>query len=298
MAAREVLRRELPALEIHSVEPLGEGWDHVAFLVNGEIVFRLPWEMVEPEGDPQEMAGAAAEVELLRRVAGRVPIATPEPLFVAAGSGFFGYRYLPGLSVVDGLERWKAPAELARLAEVVTGVVLAVEGTVTVPEGTRIGLQYRDAPLDHAGAARALDLPLVSPAVRSMAQRVLDEYPERWKRAAARRMTVLHGDLGLDHWLVDTTGAVYALIDWSDASIAPPEHQLSTLMWDIPELTWEVTTRYTDATGDRPDRDLTFSDGYLNALGDVGELVAEDERGEELDRCLRFLSSWTERGLS
>lgn len=47
VAARDVLGEAFPDLAITSVEPLGEGWDHVAVLVNDDLVFRTPWTLVE-----------------------------------------------------------------------------------------------------------------------------------------------------------------------------------------------------------------------------------------------------------
>ncbi len=236
----ELLSREFPSLRIESVEPLGEGWDHVAYLVNDEIVFRLPRELIEgTEVAPGR--GAEREVGLLRRI----------------------------------------------------------EQAVTVEAGQRIGLeQFHGVPQDLAQAHRALGSTLVSPQVRSAAESAMATCSDRWRTATARRMAVLHADLGLDHLLLDAQGDVYALIDWSDACIAPPEHQLSTLMWHIPELVRDVTAGYAATTGERPDIELIFADGYLNALADLGELLEEGtpEDDEGIERCVRFLDGWSERG--
>ena len=41
MDVARLLRAEFPELDFETVEPLGEGWDHAAFLADGELVFRV-----------------------------------------------------------------------------------------------------------------------------------------------------------------------------------------------------------------------------------------------------------------
>ena len=289
VAAGDVLGEAFPDLAIASVEPLGEGWDHVAVLVNDELVFRIPWALVEASGPAP---GCGAEVALLRAVAGRLPVRVPEPVHVAPNAAFFGYRYLPGPSVQDDLA---AGRDLAALA---VDVVLAIETLVPVAAGRAMGLpEHADPRHDPSPARATLTRGLVDGTVRAVAERVLGDFTDRWARAAARHLAVAHADLGLDHWLVDRAGGVYALIDWSDACIAPPEQQLSTLMWDLPDLAGEAVAAYRERTGIQLDPQLVFAAGYLNALGDVHELLDEGDDDEGIERCLMFLETWADRGV-
>lgn len=295
-AARGILAADFRDLALESIEFLGEGWDHAAYLVDGDLVFRIPWETIE-ESTVEDLPTAGPEIALLRAVHGQLPVTAPQPAWIAPDERYFGYRYLPGQSVFDVVDDWTSPPMRARLADLITEVILGVERLVTPEDGRSIGLEHLgDPPQDLAHARRALESGRLPRKVTAVADRVFDGYVTRWESAVERRMSVLHGDLGLDHWLIDRAGAVYALIDWSDACIAPPEHQLSTLMWHIPDLAGEVTELYAAATGDEPDRELIFADGYLNALGDLSELVEEGEDEEDIDRCVRFVTSWSERG--
>lgn len=93
MGVREVLEGDFPELRVESVDRLGEGWDRVAFLVNGALVFRLPWHLLEPDAQAEAaIPTARAEVSLLRALTGRLPVAAPEPIFVDAEGRYFGYR--------------------------------------------------------------------------------------------------------------------------------------------------------------------------------------------------------------
>ena len=292
-AAREVLARQVPDLRVESIEALGDGWDHVAYLVNEQFVFRLPWELVEDDDAPLPPRHAEREARLLEAVRGRLPVAVPEPVFVATDGNFFGYPYLAGLSIADRLDVWVDPRKQASLASLVVDVAVAIEAAVPVEMARGLGLDVVDRPDDILRSAVAgLEASLLSSTARAAAEAAIATYAERWEAAGASRQATLHADLGLDHWLIDVDGRVYALIDWSDACVAPPEHQLSTLMWDLPPLAGKAAAAYEARTGRDIDDELILADGCLNALGDLGELLEEgDDAG--VSRCLTFLETWT-----
>lgn len=273
-----LLAATFPGFATRTVETLGEGWDHVAYLVNGELVFRLPWAVIEETGPPP---GAAGEIAVLRAVAGRLPVTSPEPSHVAPGDVWFGYPFLPG----EPVQGKPLPDGFAAL---VTDTILSIEQVVPAD----IGIPVRDCPADEEALVASLyGRGVVPPAIDELAGEALRTRASRWPAAAARRLAVLHADLGLDHWLVDHDDGSVALIAWSDAAVGPPETQLRTLMWDEPALAAEVIARYQDTTGSAVDVDLVFADGILQAYTDLAELLAE---GEDLEIPLAFLHRWSD----
>ena len=292
---REVIAGRVGGLRIDAIEQLGEGWDHVAYLVNEELVFRLPWELLE-DGDAAEVPRSAeAEVRLLRAVDGQVPVDVPRPVHVADDGSFFGYRYIPGRAVKDVLELWVDPQRQVTLVTLAVEVALAIEAAVPVEDACAMGLEMLGEPRHAvAGAEAAVEAVLLPADVRPAAEAALASYETLWQAATSRKMATLHADFGLDHWLLDERGEIYALIDWSDACVGPPEHQLSTLMWDIPALVAPAAARYGASTGSEVDLRLVVADGYLNALGDLAELLGDAERADDEDiaRCVRFLETW------
>ena len=66
------IARRYPALRTAHLRLLGRGWDNTAFLTEDDIVFRFP-----------RRAAAAAlldtEAAVLPRLAGRLPVAVPDP---------------------------------------------------------------------------------------------------------------------------------------------------------------------------------------------------------------------------
>ena len=296
--AGEFLRREFQALDVRSVDRLGEGYDHVAFLVNDELVFRLPWSYVEPteEGASTTISTVGGEVAVLRRLAGRLPVAIPDPAFVAGDETYFGYRYLPGrpLDDVDKGSDWPVTPQV--FADLIVDVALAIEEGVPVAQAGAFGLKELRPETDGLRhAASALGRGLLSPAARAAGQCALETFVERWPRAAASRLVTMHGDLALEHWLLDERRRVYALIDWSDACIAPPELQLSAVMWAGRDLVGTAASSYRDRTGHDVDVELVIASGYVSALGGIGELLEEDDPGNEddLDDYVELLSRWS-----
>lgn len=262
---------------VGTIECIGEGWDHVAFLVNDELVFRLP-------GPDAEVASPATEVSLLRAVAGRLPVEVPEPMHVT--DDYFGYRHLPGGSLEDADE---VPANFADL---VIDVVVGLEQIVPVDRARAFGLPPAPDPATPTSDADA-HLP---DEVRTALRTAAGDLEQRWPAAMRSPLVTLHNDLGFDHWIVDGTGRPYALIDWSDACVGPPELQLSTLMWHASDLIADIAQRYVDRTGRAVDGRLVHACGFANAWGDLTELLADDEEDDEEDVewCLDFLGRWSD----
>lgn len=306
MDPRQVLEKDFPGLRIDALERLGEGWDHVAFLVNGSFVFRLPWHLVEPADREPDVPTASAEVALLRAVAGRLPVAVPEPVYVADGGDYFGYRFLPGRSLEDLLAGGSPlPAAADQFADLVVDVVMAIDDVVAVGDAAAMGIRRAVPPHYPDAEEHALRSGRLTTGMSSVFGWVVEALPRLWSAAMARPVATLHADLGLDHWLVDDDSTPYALIDWSDSCIGPPELQLAALMWHVPELTANVARRYAQHASRVIDGDLVLSCGYVNALTDLGELLGDDDddgrdEGDEagIEWCLEFLHRWSQPDLA
>jgi aminoglycoside phosphotransferase (APT) family kinase protein len=299
MDPRDVLKNDFPALRVDGLKRLGQGWDHVAFLVNEALVFRLPWHLVERAHGGVDAPTALPEVRLLRAVAGHLPVVVPEPVYVADHGQYFGYRYLPGedLAQLLGDGSWR-PDPDGSFADFVTDVVTALEEVVAANDAEAIGVRRARRPRYPDAAALALLRSRLTATMRSVFESAAEALPPLWSAAMARPVATLHADLGLDHWLADGEGP-YALIDWSDSCVGPPELQLSTLMWYVPELTAGVARRYADRTNRVIDGDLIFCCGCVNALSDLGEILRQDDTDEEdLEWCLEFLRRWSQADLA
>src|SRR3954447_4588923 len=109
-AAHELITSQFP--EFERVEPLGQGWDYTAFLVDDAYVFRFPRRAVV-------LPGMEREIATLPRVS--LPVAVPTPLFLGTPADecpwpFFGAPFIPGdepLGVADDV-RGAVSMDLAR----------------------------------------------------------------------------------------------------------------------------------------------------------------------------------------
>lgn len=200
-------------------EPLGEGWDSVAYRI-GDAVFRFPKrDDVVPH--------LRTELRVLPVLRDRLPLAIPEPRWIGEPDDdhplpFAGYPYLAG--VPAGSLRLDPALVLDAVQPFLDALhALPAEGPLAEVRG------WPDAPvpdLPHPVARRA----------RGWLERhPLEEVPP----------VLLHGDLGLDHVLVDPiTGRVTGIVDWGDLDRGDPARDLAGLVAWAPEAVaarWPAT---------------------------------------------------------
>lgn len=301
MDPRTMLATDFPELRLDAIEPIGEGWDHVAFLVNDAFVFRLPRHLIEPTERRPEAASALPEVALLRAVTGKLAVAVPEPAYVADHGHYFGYPFLPGTSLEALLEDGSPlPGGESGFASLVVDVVVGVERAVATDLAVAVGIRAAEVPSHPGPESAALRSGVLSAPMRAAFDSVAEALPKSWAQALTRPTVTLHADLGLDHWLVkEGEEAPHALIDWSDSCIGPPELQLSALMWHVPDCVAAVARRYAQEAHRMVDGDLIFCCGYENAVSDVGSLLDEGDADEDdIDWCLEFLQRWSDPDLA
>jgi aminoglycoside phosphotransferase (APT) family kinase protein len=213
------LTTAFPDLAVTSAVPLGEGEDHLAVLVNGELVVRFA----------REAGGRAIEREaaVLRFLAGRLPLPIPVPAAVAGDGAVMAYPLLPGepLLRVPGTRRPAVGAALGRFLRALNDLD---------PAPVRHLLEVDDDPLtdwlDGARADAVAVHDLIPARHREAVERFLDAPPP----AGAPATALAHTDLGAEHVLIEPDrGAVTAIIDWGDVALADPARDLGKLQRDL-----------------------------------------------------------------
>lgn len=194
------------------VEVVDDGWDSAVVIVEGQTVVRAPRR-------PEVQVLARREIALLDLVAQRVPVAVPRLVLRCAQHGSTSYRLVAGTpldtAMVDAVGAERVAAQL--------GAFLEALWAVPVDEVRALGLE-------------AFDL---RPAVADFADRVLglvgDPAAADLLADAAARLgpvpdgVLVHGDLGPAHVVCDENG-VTGIIDWTDAGIGHPAHDLAWLL--------------------------------------------------------------------
>lgn len=203
--ARRLIRARFEELAADAVELVSEGWDYVAFRVDGEWAFRFPRrEAVVP--------GTEREIALLPALAERLPVGLPAPVFVGRPASdfpwpFYGARYL------EGLEATGRPVEPTALGVALRALhapetLEAVGDALPADPLGRVDMSVRLPRLEELGVE--------APALIASAR----ELPP------ARHTAVCHGDLHMRQLLV-AGSKLTGIVDWVDVCRSDPAVDLS-----------------------------------------------------------------------
>jgi aminoglycoside phosphotransferase (APT) family kinase protein len=233
--AASLISEQFPELGRASVTELATGWDNTAFVVDEQWLFRFPRREVAVPGVRREMA-------VLPRLAPRLPLAIPDPVFAGQPAErypwpFFGARLLAGCELAEsGLSE----SGRARAAAQVGSFLRELHDPGLVPLVAGAGLQ--------ADPMRRASPPVRAAKAREMLDRLVQRglWPaagpvsELLERAGAEPddtalpggapgegpLAVSQGDFHVRHLLVDG-GVATGVIDWGDLCLADPAVDLS-----------------------------------------------------------------------
>jgi len=231
--ARRLIEELCPQLAPADLETAGQGWDNTVFRVNRQWVFRFP----------RRQLGADlldAEVAILPRVAERVPVSIPVPLWVGRPGEdypwrFTGGEWIAGESVaVHGPD----PGQRLELAQSLGEFLLALHA-VSADEATGWG-----APGDEIGRLDPeLRIPRTRNYLRRAAEAELIDDPHAWDAiidgfaddaGPAIDPCLQHGDLYTRHLLLDDRCRLTGVIDWGDLHVGDPAMDLSAAWLVLP----------------------------------------------------------------
>lgn len=244
---RRALRTHLPSHDSPAIVRLGAGHENVAFDVGGTLIVRVRRSVDGADG----ALAIEHEAALLDAVGRIATLPVPAIVFGDRDAGILAYRKLPGRALLGRRVRSarRLAAELGRF----------LSGLHRMPTTALAALVPRDDdPLADWRAGAVAEYAEVGPMLAADARRAI----ERFLAAPAppdpdpERAVLCHNDLGAEHILADaSTGAVTGIIDWSDAAIADPLHDLGRLYRDFgPAFVRELLAHY-DGRGDRTDWD-------------------------------------------
>jgi aminoglycoside phosphotransferase (APT) family kinase protein len=314
--AASLISEQFPELRGTPVTLLETGWDNTAFVVDRQWLFRFPRRQIA-------LPGVRREIEVLPRLAPRLPLPIPEPVFVGQpteryGWPFFGARLLPGRELaVSGL----SDADRGAAAAAVGGFLRALHDPALVPLVDGAGLpadpMRRASPPARARMARAALAMLARRGLRpasSEISRLLDRAeaeasaagpsrpggPPGLATAAASPVTasnfdapadgpliVSHGDLHVRHLLVED-GAATGVIDWGDLCLADPAVDLSVAYFGFAgKARADLVSAYGEALS--AERELAARACAISLAVSLAEYAADDGRVALLRECLAGL---------
>lgn len=242
---RQWLATTFPDVAVHSCAFLAVGWDSEAWLVNDDLVFRLPRR-------PEVATRLAREVCLLPKLAPALPVPVPEPRYVARDPALgtvsgMGYRRLAGVSLTAAPHLLRVGVPLARdLAEFLSALH-QIPPREACPCGVII-TSWADWHARWRGFVAETErnlAGLLSTDESRRATRFLAGFLDRLVEPA--RIALIHHDLALEHLLVDPVGArLTGVIDWTDAALGDPALDFAGLARaSSPALLEELLRSYT-----------------------------------------------------
>jgi aminoglycoside phosphotransferase (APT) family kinase protein len=216
--ARDLIATRFPELGELSLEPLGEGWDNAAYVVNKTYVFRFPRRAVSA-------ALIEREARVLPAIAPRLSIPIPVPSLVAAGVErypwpFAGYPLLGGTPLSESTLDENAYLRLAVALGTFLRELHAIDRQPWLADGL---VRDEIGRLDHAArrpkAVERLNELQAKGVVAGIAALIayLDDVAPQGPREEA--LALVHGDFYARHILLDDTLNACGVIDWGDVHI-------------------------------------------------------------------------------
>lgn len=243
--ARALIEAQFDELAPIRIEPFGVGWDNTAFLVNETFVFRFPRRQIAVEF-------LEAEIRVLPRIAGRLPLPVPVPTLVGRPEQrfpwpFAGHRMIAGRTAcaagLDDQQRAQSAEPLARFLAALHAIRRDEAISLGAPPDTlgRIDLDKR-VPRTRVQLGQIARLGLFEDVGRfdAVVDDVLSAAPEAADDRSADSLSLVHGDLYARHLLVDDYGVLCGVIDWGDVHWGHPAIDLSIAHGFLPPAARDV----------------------------------------------------------
>ena len=276
---RDVVREQFPELAVGTVERLGDGWEHEAYLIDGRVVFRFPRQTGGGDDFEREEAVHALVSSVIGDIVG-IPRITrwgrPSARFPYP---FAGHDVIPGVSASDP----NAPTNPALADDI--GRVLARLHSISTEAATAAGVGTADSDKANlaTGLAQVRRWVNALPAIRRDApdpcawldnvQRAPDAYrgPPRF----------IHDDLQMEHVLVSrTTGRLSGIIDWG-GGLGDPARDFSYVLLHGGWSFFQRAVGAYDLSLDAEFAERTLFSARLGALGWFADAVKRGETSSQ-----------------
>ncbi|MFO0971158.1 MAG: aminoglycoside phosphotransferase family protein [Candidatus Saccharimonadales bacterium] len=267
---KQKLESDFPNLVIAEIKRIGEGWDNIAYLVNNEVVFRVPKKKTE-EIAQEILDHTKTEIQFLKRIEGKLPVKSPSIKYVAEDKSYYGYTFASGGQV--SFEEIKDKEGFVKLW---IDTAMALGKSMPLDDATKMGV--KQVSLNEYRLKRVkqvIDSKILDDELHELAEYTLQNYLAVWNQAP---QFILHGDPGLGNWVYDEPLNTYTLIDWSDICIGPQEFQVYRLVNDMPDYVDLIIQYYFEKAGIEISQELIFLCGYASILSMLGAFM---ERGDE-----------------
>lgn len=223
--ALDRIAAQFPEYKGAAIEPIGEGFDNAAFLLDGRTVFRLPRRAFA-------VRFLQNEARILPLLAPHLPLSIPAPAYLGQPDSAYPYPFA-GYPFVTGTTACSYPWTDEKRADAAPALGRFLRALHAVPVDDALAWAPRDE-------IRRADLPYRFEQLRIRAEAIPEARPllPLAEALAATppgpQLTWIHGDFHPRHLLVDAEGAPAAVIDWGDVHLGDPALDLSIAFTFLP----------------------------------------------------------------
>lgn len=279
----ELLHQNFPDLVITTLRKLGEGWRSCAYLINGEMVFRIP-------KDEEGTRDTEKEMRILPLLKDSLSLRIPEILYWGKqenGYPFMGYPLVPG-EPLDERYFSSLPQEVqAGIAEQLAQFIGQVRSFPT-ERARNLSVPERNFFRYYTTVYQNLQELLFPQIKRELATYLVQCFD--WYLGEARHFqyvpALLHGDLSCEHLLFDRAAQqLSGIIDFGDLLIGDP---IFEYRYFVEECGWEFTGVVMDLVGEGASGIKERIGFFLTA--DAAEYALEGLNRGDVDMLLEGIS--------
>ena len=230
------ITQEFPGVKWTSVRVEDAGWDHFAVILDNSVVFRFP----KTEEKRDYFGG---EITLLELVANRTSVRIPRVTHVSQDKTIMAYSYLPG-NALDADAVALFDKELLWIVAEQLALFLGDLHEISPEECQNLRISER-TPQDELGWLREGYHEHLQGLLPHEECGIIENYLHDLESCMSSCPTrvLLHGDLGLDHIILDRKEKRISIIDFSDWAFGDPAFDFCGL-YDSPTLAREVFRKY------------------------------------------------------
>ena len=209
--------RSFPSFVVNTSRVEQCGGDHLVLIVNDdEYAFRFPREGVHD---------LRFEIEVLRQLRYRSPVAVPAYDYVDPTGRFAGYRFIDGQALTRTEFVKLGMASQIDVLDTAAAFLVALHDLPQAEVGwsgswprTWTAAQYADRGLSER-------LPSIIRHAPQLADRV-EAFYYAYRHDSPEHLAIVHGDLVCEHLLINPAGSLVGIIDFGDVALGDPAQDL------------------------------------------------------------------------
>lgn len=280
---------DFPNLSLKSLKLIGSGWHHDAVEINNEIVFRIP-RFDHVSDITSESVGY--ETAVLKMLKNKLPVAIPDPKFVASDKSYFGYPKLSGELLADHWSRISNSNQQSIINQW-TGVIAAIQAAIKADTAKAVGVPLfydPNKPLNHSiKKLYKID------EFESYIYQFADFVSETSMTIDCVNNTFIHNDLHLFNILINPkTYTLTGVIDWTDVCIGPLEREFCAWEWDKSDSLEKAVELYYKKTNKLVDIKQARFWKHLETITDLIEAHEVSDK-KKINESLEIIDYWVKR---